>query len=72
MVTPMKQMEPMALKFPLISDIKAIRGITGEGLLPHLSLEDLSENCFLISGDKVEEKVKKGVEWVKGGNGTFQ
>ena len=71
MVTPMKQMEPMALGIPLlISDIKAIRGITGEGLVTTFepgSMEDLSEKIrFLISGDKrVQEKVKKGVEWVR-------
>ena len=71
MVTPMKQMEPMALGIPLlISDIKAIRGITGEGLVTTFdpgNMEDLSEKIrFLMSGDKrVEEKVKKGVEWVR-------
>ena len=71
MVTPMKQMEPMALGIPLlISDIKAIRGITGEGTVTTFepgSMEDLSEKIrFLISGDKrVDETVKKGVEWVR-------
>jgi len=71
LVTPMKQMEPLALGIPLlISDIPAIRGIIGNDTATFFepgNMEDLSEKIsMLISGDgRIKMKAENGIEWIR-------
>lgn len=71
MVTPLKQMEALALGIPLlITEIPAISRIIGEGTATTFlsgSIDDLSEKIVeIISGnDNVLSRVEKGKTWVK-------